>query len=58
MDKIWTVEQNTGKRADLSSGSERREIRRPHAMSTPEFYSLLAPGTAVDDSVLQELFKK
>jgi hypothetical protein len=57
MDTIWTVERNTGKQADLSCESERREIFRPHDMSGPEFYSLLTPGTAVEGRVLEEMFK-
>ena len=57
MDNIWTVKRNTGKSANLSCESKLREIIRPHGMSGPEFYSLLAPGTEIEGSVLEEILK-
>ncbi len=52
MEKTWTVEQCTGERADLRSGTERKEVRRPKDMSRGEFIAVFTPGTTVEDGVL------
>jgi hypothetical protein len=56
--KTWTVVQNTGKRADLESGTDRKEINRPENISARDFIRWLAPNSRLEDGVLQSLFKK
>jgi hypothetical protein len=35
--KTWTVKANTGKQADLESGLEKKEVRKPEHISAREF---------------------
>jgi hypothetical protein len=56
--KTWKVIANTGKRADLESGAEKREIQRPTHISARDFVYWLAPGSRIDDNTLQSLFKR
>jgi hypothetical protein len=53
MNKVWTVESNTGERAQLSLGSERVTVKRPNTLTVEEFYSVLRPGTYILDSALK-----
>jgi hypothetical protein len=55
--KTWTVITNTGKRADLESGLEKKEVQRPMHISPREFVHWLAPESHVDDDILGSLFK-
>lgn len=48
----WRVAQNTGKRATIVRGSERREIQRPAGMTLKEFVQALPHGSMVSDSDL------
>jgi hypothetical protein len=56
--KTWTVVANTGKRADLECGIEKKEIERPTYIGARDFTHWLAPKTHIDDSALQSLFKR
>jgi hypothetical protein len=55
MKKTWKVLQNTGKRADLSNGSETREVPKPKSMSTAQFHDWLRPESEIDDAALAML---
>jgi hypothetical protein len=57
MSKLWTVEINTGERAELSQGSERMTVKRPNTLTVEEFYSVLRPGTYILDSALKTILK-
>jgi len=48
---------NTGKQADLESGLEKREVRKPTHISTRDFVHWLAPESRIDDDSLRSLFK-
>ena len=41
--KTWKVIANTGKRADVEAGVERKEIQRPTHISARDFVYWLAP---------------
>jgi len=55
--KTWKVIANTGKHADLESGSEKREVQKPTHISAREFVHWLAAESHVDDDSLRSLFK-
>ena len=55
--KTWKVITNTGKQADLESGLEKKEIRKPMHISAREFVHWLAPESHIDDHSLLSLFK-
>jgi hypothetical protein len=55
--KTWTVIANTGKQADLESGLEKREFRKPTHISARDFVHWLAPESHIDDDSLRSLFK-
>jgi hypothetical protein len=55
--KTWKVIANTGKQADLESGLEKKEIRKPMHISAREFVHWLAPESQIDDNNLLSLFK-
>lgn len=55
--KTWTVITNTGKRADLQSGLDKKEVQKPTHISAREFVRWLAPESRVDDDSLRSLFK-
>jgi hypothetical protein len=55
--KTWKVIANTGKHADLESGSEKREVQKPTHISAREFVHWMAPDSHVDDDSLRSLFK-
>ena len=55
--KTWTVITNTGKQADLESGLEKREVRKPTHISARDFVHWLAPESHIDDDSLRSLFK-
>jgi hypothetical protein len=54
----WTVDQNNGHQADLSRGTETKEIRRPKAMIPDDFITTLRPGSLLDDTTLLVYFSK
>jgi hypothetical protein len=56
--KTWTVVQNTGKRADLESGLEKKEIQKPEHISTRDFIHWLPPKSRHEEGSLQSLFKQ
>jgi hypothetical protein len=55
--KTWKVITNTGKNAELESGSEKREVQKPTHISAREFVHWMAPDSHVDDDSLRSLFK-
>ena len=55
--KTWTVIANTGKKADLESGIEKKDIQKPMHISAREFVHWLAPKSHVDDDSLRSLFR-
>ena len=57
-EKTWKVVANTGKRADLESGTERTGIQKPDHISTRDFTHRLAPGCKIDDSALESMFRR
>ena len=54
----WKVVANTGKHADLESGTEKKEVDKPPYISTRDFTHWLAPGSRIDDNVLASMFKR
>ena len=57
-EKTWKVVANTGKHADLESGTEKTGIQKPDHISTRDFTHWLAPGSKIDDSALESMFKR
>jgi hypothetical protein len=55
--KTWMVIANTGKRADLESGLEKKEMQKPTHISARDFIHWVAPDSHIDDDCLQSLFK-
>ena len=55
--KTWTVITNSGKRADLESGLEKKELLKPMHISAREFIHYLALDSHIDDDSLRSLFK-
>ena len=55
--KTWKVITNTGKNAELESGSEKRELQKPTHISAREFAHWMAPDSHVDDDSLRSMFK-
>jgi len=55
--KTWTVLANTGKQADLESGLEKKEVRKPSHISAKEFVHWLAPKSRIDEDSLRSLFR-
>jgi len=55
--KTWTVITNTGKQANLESGLEQKEVKKPTHINAREFAHWLAPQTRIDDDSLRSLFK-
>ena len=56
--KTWKVVTNTGKQADLESGTEKREVQKPTHITAREFIHWLAVGSHIDDGSLRSLFKR
>ncbi|MHB8218148.1 MAG: hypothetical protein ACYDDS_18900 [Candidatus Sulfotelmatobacter sp.] len=56
--KTWKVISNTGKRADLESGLEKKEVEKPTHISAKEFVHWLAAESRIDDDSLRSLFKQ
>jgi len=56
MEPTWKVTQNTGKRAQLTRGCERREIVRPATMTRVQFILAVPYGSALTDHDLVETF--
>jgi hypothetical protein len=57
-EKTWKVVGNTGKRADLEAGDEKKEVEKPAHIRTRDFTHWLAPGSRIDDTVLASMFKR
>ena len=55
--KTWKVTSNTGKRADLESGLEKKEVQKPPHISVKEFVHWLGTESRIDDDSLRTLFK-
>jgi hypothetical protein len=55
--KTWTVITNTGKQADLESGHEKKEFKKPMHISASEFVHWVPPDSRIDDDSLRSLFK-
>jgi len=51
----WSVLRNTGNRAYLERGDERKEVDRPKPMSQDEFRELFAVDSSVDDATVETL---
>jgi hypothetical protein len=56
--KTWKVIANSGKRADLESGVEKKQVNRPTYITPRDFVYWVAPGSSIDDNVLKSLFKQ
>jgi hypothetical protein len=56
--KTWTVVQNTGKRADLECGTEKKEMQCPQHISARDFSHWLRLESRHEEMALQSLFKK
>jgi hypothetical protein len=56
--KTWKVITNTGKQAELESGSETRTVQKPTHINAREFMRWMAVGSRIDDSSLLSLFKR
>jgi hypothetical protein len=55
--KTWKVITNTGKKADLESGLEQKEIQKPPHISARDFTHWLAAESRINDDSLRSLFK-
>jgi hypothetical protein len=55
--ETWKVITNTGKKADLESGLEQKEIQKPSHISARDFTHWLAAETHINDDSLRSLFK-
>jgi len=55
--KTWTVVTNTGKQADLESGSDKKAVPKPPHISASDFIYWLAPHSHIDDDCLRSLFR-
>jgi hypothetical protein len=51
----WNVVRNTGDRAFLERGDERKEVDRPKPMSQDEFRELIAADSSFEDSTVGTL---
>jgi hypothetical protein len=56
--KTWKVIANSGKRADLESGVEKKQVDRPRHITPRDFVHWIAPGSSIDDNALESLFKQ
>jgi hypothetical protein len=56
--KTWKVVTNTGKQADLESGSEKRQVLKPTHITARDFVHWLAAESRIDDDSLRSLFKR
>jgi hypothetical protein len=55
MSRVWRVERNTGSRAFLIFMAVRKEVWRPQTISREDFFNVLAPGTSVEESMVQRV---
>jgi hypothetical protein len=55
--KTWKVMTNTGKKAELESGLEQKEIQKPLHISARDFTYWLAAESRINDDSLRSLFK-
>jgi hypothetical protein len=55
--KTWKVITNTGKKADLESGLEQKEIQKPSHIIARDFTHWLAAETHINDDSSRSLFK-
>jgi hypothetical protein len=57
MNKTWTVERNTGTRAELVAEESSKQLWRPQDMSRLDFFEVLPPGGRVDEQTLRTTFQ-
>jgi hypothetical protein len=55
--KTWKVITNTGKKAELESGLEQKEVQKPTHISVRDFTCWLAAESRINDDSLRSLFK-
>jgi hypothetical protein len=55
--KTWKVITNTGKKADLESGLEQKEVQKPTHISARDFIHWLPCESQINDDSLRSLFK-
>jgi hypothetical protein len=55
--KTWKVITNTGKRADLESGLEKKEVQKPTHISARDFIHWLPTESDINDDSLRSLFR-
>ena len=55
--KTWKVITNTGKKAELESGPEQKEVLKPRHISVRDFTYWLAAESRINDDSLRSLFK-
>jgi hypothetical protein len=55
--KTWKVVTNTGKKADLESGLEQKEVQKPTHITARDFIHWLAAESRINDDSLRSLFK-
>jgi hypothetical protein len=53
--EVWTIVTNTGTRAILTYGSQRKEVKRPKCLTMTQFVDLLRPGTQILESAISLL---
>jgi hypothetical protein len=46
--KTWTVVTNTGKRADLESGLEKKAVKKPEHIGARDFIHWLAAASRIE----------
>jgi hypothetical protein len=56
MNKIWTIERNSGARVQLVAMNHTKEIWRPLTMHREDFLRLLPEGGLVDEETLRIVF--
>jgi hypothetical protein len=56
MSRTWTVETNTGSRAQIVTGTLRQQVWRPLTMSRDYFLRILPNGIHLDEVVLRNKF--
>jgi hypothetical protein len=55
--KTWKVITNTGKKAELESGLEQKEVQKPTHISARDFIHWLPSESQINDDSLRSLFK-
>jgi hypothetical protein len=55
MNLVWRIDINSGARASLVCGRERKQIWRPQRMSREDFLLLLPEGALIEDIALRAM---